>query len=184
MGIQAQVLPGRGVSRIAGRVAIRAALLGVAVFLTATGALSGEIYKWIDEDGRIHYSDTAPTDKSAKNIEPLEPESKINTVKSVDVTASEFLQSAARARQEREKQKAAKNRHVVMYSTTWCGVCKSARKYFQANDIPFSEYDVETTERGRTDFARLQGRGVPIILIGDKRMDGFSPARFRKMYGG
>lgn len=166
------------------RRASRVGALFVVFFLTPMAALSSEIYKWVDDNGRVHYSDKAPTDESSKNIEPLVLEPKINTIKSVDVTASDFLESAARVREQREKQKAAKDKRVVMYSTTWCGVCKSARKYFQANNIPFSEYDVETSERGRRDYARLKGRGVPIILVGKKRMNGFSSARFQKMYGG
>lgn len=69
-----------------------------------------------------------------------------------------------------------------MYSTVWCGVCKKARRYFRANDIPFKEFDVETSERGRKDYARLNGRGVPIVLVGKYRMDGFNPGRFQQVY--
>ncbi len=169
--------------RASNRVIIPVVMAVVAVFLPAASALSGEIYKWKDENGRVHYSDKAPPEESSKNIKPLQLKTRINTIKSVDVTASDFMESAARAREEREKQQAAKDQRVVMYSTTWCGVCKSARKYFQTNNIPFSEYDVETTERGRRDYARLKGRGVPIILVGNKRMNGFSAARFQQMYG-
>ncbi|WP_198147347.1 glutaredoxin family protein [Gilvimarinus polysaccharolyticus] len=31
---------------------------------------------------------------------------------------------------------------VVMYAS-WCGYCKKARRYFRANNIPFTEYDIE-----------------------------------------
>ena len=37
----------------------------------------------------------------------------------------------------------AQRKNVVMYSSEWCGVCKKAKTYFNANDIPFREYDVE-----------------------------------------
>jgi len=30
----------------------------------------------------------------------------------------------------------------------------------------------------------MKGRGVPIILIGKKRMNGFNAARFKQVYGG
>ena len=170
--------------RVARALCLRGAPLFVTLFLLATTrVLAGEIYKWVDQNGRVHYGDKAPADNDAEKIEPLELESKINTIKSVEVTTSDFLQSALRVREEKEKEKAAGDNGVVMYSTAWCGVCKSARTYFQANNIPFSEYDIETTERGRNDYARLKGRGVPIILVGNKRMDGFSPARFQKLYG-
>ena len=73
---------------------------------------------------------------------------------------------------------------VVMYSAVWCGVCKRARQFFKANKIPFNEYDVETSAKGKKDFARLKGRGVPVILIGKKCMNGFDTARFKQFYGG
>jgi len=163
---------------------LQAGILFAVFFLLATTSVqAGEIHKWVDASGRVHYADKAPADNDARKIEQLELESRINTIKSVDVTTSDFLQSSRRAREAKEKEKAARAKGVVIYSTAWCGVCGSARRYFRANNIPFSEYDIETTERGRNDYARLQGRGVPIILVGHKRMDGFSPARFQEMYG-
>lgn len=31
-----------------------------------TGSHAGEIYRWVDEKGDVHYSDTAPVDSSSK----------------------------------------------------------------------------------------------------------------------
>ena len=69
-----------------------------------------------------------------------------------------------------------------MYSTAWCGVCKRAKAYFDDQDIAFDELDVESDAQGKQDYARLGRRGVPIILVGDRRMDGFSIARFQQLY--
>lgn len=69
-----------------------------------------------------------------------------------------------------------------MYSAVWCGVCKKARRYFIDNGIAFSEFDVETSQQGREDFERLGGRGVPIILVDDARMNGFNATRFAQLY--
>lgn len=71
-----------------------------------------------------------------------------------------------------------------MYSTTWCGVCKKAKRYFNQNGISYTEYDVEKSAKGKSDFKAMNGTGVPIILIGDARMYGFSPARFERLYFG
>ena len=72
---------------------------------------------------------------------------------------------------------------VVMYSAIWCVICKNARRYFKNNGIAFSEYDIETSSKGRRDYKRLRGRGVPIIMIGKKRMNGFDPKSFKAMHG-
>lgn len=68
-----------------------------------------------------------------------------------------------------------------MLSTAWCGVCKRARAWLTQNRIPFTEYDVEHDPKGQAEYRRLRGRGVPIILVGDQRMDGFNSARLGAM---
>ncbi|MGI9290354.1 MAG: glutaredoxin domain-containing protein [Gammaproteobacteria bacterium] len=69
-----------------------------------------------------------------------------------------------------------------MYSTEWCGVCKKARNYFTANDIPFKEYDVEKSTKGARDYKKLNARGVPVILVGKSRLNGFSSGKFENLY--
>jgi glutaredoxin len=69
-----------------------------------------------------------------------------------------------------------------MYSTSWCGYCKKAAAHFRKKRIAFAEYDIEKTAKGKRDHKRLKGRGVPVILIGKKRMDGFSAKLFDSIY--
>lgn len=68
-----------------------------------------------------------------------------------------------------------------MLSTTWCGVCKQARAWLSQKGIPFDEYDVERSETGKAEYRRLGGKGVPIILVGNQRMNGFSADRLAAM---
>jgi glutaredoxin-like YruB-family protein len=69
-----------------------------------------------------------------------------------------------------------------MYSTAWCGYCKKARKYFTSKGIAFIEYDIEKNARAKRDYDALGGKGVPVILVGKKRMNGFSPQGFDRIY--
>lgn len=148
--------------------------------LLVSGPLLAEIYKWVDDQGRTRYSDKAPPQTAARTrVETIDTGGPVNTVEGQDVSVAEFLSKAEAAEKKRA---AARTKRVVMYSTVWCGVCKKARRYFRANDIPFKEFDVETSERGRKDYARLNGRGVPIVLVGKYRMDGFNPGRFQQVY--
>jgi glutaredoxin len=71
---------------------------------------------------------------------------------------------------------------VIFYSASWCGICKRARNYFNSRQIPFTEYDVEKTRKGMDNFRLYRARGVPLIFVDGKRMDGFSVARFRQIY--
>ena len=71
---------------------------------------------------------------------------------------------------------------MILYSTARCGYCRKARAYFKAHGIAFTDYDVETSTEGQRDYRRMGARGVPVILVGDKRMVGFSESAFASLY--
>jgi len=48
--------------------------------------------------------------------------------------------------------------------------------------IRFTEYDIEKSSKGKRLYKNLGARGVPVILVGKKRMNGFSEAGFEKIY--
>ncbi|HZX26708.1 MAG TPA: glutaredoxin family protein, partial [Telluria sp.] len=60
------------------------------------------------------------------------------------------------------------NTNVVVYGTATCPYCKKTREYLRANHIAFADIDVAATEKGKTDFDKLGGSSVPVVLIGDR----------------
>jgi len=62
---------------------------------------------------------------------------------------------------------------VILLSTTRCGYCKLAKNYLDKHSIDYLELDVEQSAEGRRLYNELKGRGVPIILIGDTRINGY-----------
>ncbi len=136
----------------------------LAGLLTAASG-QAEIYRWIDDEGKLQFGDRPPDARGADKVE-LEPGNRYSH------REIEPLKSSP----------AASGGRVVMYSAEWCGVCKQARRYFRDHRVPFREYDVETSDKGRRDYSRLGGRGVPLILVGDQRMSGFSAGRFEQLY--
>jgi glutaredoxin len=65
---------------------------------------------------------------------------------------------------------------IIMYSTSWCGVCSRARAYMQAKNIPFTDLDVEHDAAAHDRERALNPRGtVPTITVDDDVMIGFSP---------
>ncbi|ARN73646.1 glutaredoxin family protein [Oceanicoccus sagamiensis] len=69
---------------------------------------------------------------------------------------------------------------VVMYSTNWCPYCRKARLFFRQANIPYTEYDVEKSARAYEEYQRISGRGVPVIVIGDKVVQGFDKQAIRR----
>ena len=123
-----------------------------------------EIYSWTDSAGRIHFTDSPPDKTNSKQIE-ISP---LNTYNSPSAdSVKNILDRPTGVTGQKAK--------VILYSTTWCGYCKKSRRWFRKNKIPFKEYDTEKSARGRRDYKKMNGRGVPIIKVGKKRLNGFSP---------
>ncbi len=60
-------------------------------------------------------------------------------------------------------------------------MCKRAKEHLKTRGVSFSEHDVEKSGIGKSEFKRLNGKGVPIILAGLQRMNGFSAAGLDKL---
>lgn len=70
---------------------------------------------------------------------------------------------------------------VVMYATAWCQYCAQAREYFARSGIAYIEHDVEKSASANAEFRRLGGRGVPLIVVGREKMNGFSEQGFEDL---
>lgn len=135
------------------------------VLLTSATA-NAALYKWVDEKGNTHYSDSEPPKTASRQSVEKLPE----------------LNDYSHSAQPYSSVQNAGSDRVIMYSTSWCGYCKKARRYFQKYNIAFEEYDIETSSSAHRRFKKLGGNGVPLIVIGDKTMSGFSADRFESLY--
>ena len=73
---------------------------------------------------------------------------------------------------------------VVLYSTSWCGYCRKTRELFKNNYIDYIEIDIETSNEGRSEFDELRGKGIPLVLIKGRVVDGYAPKAFLKLANG
>ena len=77
------------------------------------------------------------------------------------------------------KQATEKKTQVVIYSTSWCSVCKNAKRFMDSKGIKYREVDVEKSAEGAAEYRQQGGDGsVPLIVIGDKKVKGFDPHAF------
>jgi glutaredoxin len=124
-----------------------------------------QLYKWTDDKGVIHYSDKAPDKRDAKAVEIT-----INSYSGPATVSTTGVPAAAAAKAP-----------VKMLATSWCGYCAKARAYLNSRGIPFEELDVEKSAQGKQEYRALKGRGVPIILVGNQRMNGYDQGRLEGM---
>ncbi|HXK19607.1 MAG TPA: glutaredoxin family protein [Polyangiaceae bacterium] len=75
-----------------------------------------------------------------------------------------------------ELQQALQTTPIVMYSTSWCGVCRKARQFLSENGLRYQDIDVDQTPDGWSKVMQLAGqRAVPVIVVDDKVMLGLDP---------
>jgi glutaredoxin len=146
--------------------------------LVAASPLQAEIYKWVDKDGNIHYTDTPPENQQ----QSLEITGRISSYDSPEILPADSTENAATHKPGAGK--SARNKRVVMYSAAWCGVCKAAKQYFTEKKIAYTEHDIDRNPKAKADFDKMGGRGVPIILVDNRRMNGFSAGGFEQLYYG
>ena len=135
-------------------------IIALSLILFATSS-HGEIYRWVDAQGRSHFSDQKPATNNAEEV----------TVKPNVYSSVPFDDTTLDS-----------GNKVVMYSIAWCGYCKKARAYFNANNIRYTDYDIEKDFNAKRRFMLFGGTGTPVIFIGKKRLNGFSEKRFQQLY--
>ena len=128
-----------------------------------------EIYKTVDENGRVIF-----TDKPTAQAEQVEVETEANTVDGLS-------DSAYSKASDIKPKKPAKQKTVVMYSTSWCRYCAKARAYMQSKGIKYKEFDIEKSASAKSKYKQLGGSGVPFFVIGKETMGGFSASRLEAM---
>jgi glutaredoxin len=72
---------------------------------------------------------------------------------------------------------------IIMLGAWWCTYCYQAKKYFQHNNLHYCEYDMETTPRGKQLYEEYGGGAVPVLLIGEYQLRGFSEKQIETALG-
>lgn len=136
----------------------------VAVAAVATTASAQTLYRYVDANGRVVYSDQPPP-PSARDVQPKQlPANVIDT---------DPMPLAAR--------QAALHFPVTLY-TFDCDVCRDAQALLVKRGIPFSTVIV-SEEKGAARLKALTGKqSAPVLQIGDKQvLQGYNEDRWQAM---
>ncbi len=75
-------------------------------------------------------------------------------------------------------------KRIVLYSSANCPHCRRAKAFLKREGIAFREMDVGSNARARKELEHIGARGVPVLMIGGERLDGFDEKRFWRLYRG
>ena len=156
----------------------------VALLLAALAQPSwAAIYIWQDDAGIQHASDQPP---AGAEDDEFGPEYKIIEVPELTTVTLRLLPQTPididKLDVVEDDEQPAANPAVIMYTTSWCSICKHAKTYMAQKKVPYVEKDIETSTAARREFLELGGDGVPLILLDDKLLAGFSRRRFDEFY--
>ena len=137
-----------------------------AVLLGAACAASAQLYRWTDEKGRVHITDTPPP-PSAKNVRK----------RALDATP----EPAAGANQPYAVQLAAKNYPVTLYTAPDCAPCSEARVLLNERGVPFREVSVVGEQESAQLRQAVGSLSVPSLVVGTSAQKGFEHGAYHSM---
>jgi glutaredoxin len=138
---------------------MRIVLVAGIVLAVSCGAASAQMYRWVDRDGRTHYTQTPPP-PDAKNVEkrPL-------AAGNAGAMPYGDLPYAS--------QNAARNYPVTLYTSPECaGPCDLARALLVRRVVPFREISLQRQE----DLDRFKAAGgtqIPYLVVGSQKQNGY-----------
>jgi hypothetical protein len=133
------------------------ALVVFAALPIASGAQS--VYRWIDANGRVQYSDQPPP-TDAKDVQR-------KSVGGNSIQNNELSLAASDAQ---------KKNPVILYASECGEACDSAKNYLNKRGIPHTLVDPSRSIELNNKFKADAGSGnvVPVLKVGDKRLTGWS----------
>ena len=142
-------------------------LLVLAATLAVSGSSTAKFYKYVDENGVVHFQDHPPENvTSDTEVEEL-PEYKS---KSADMNLPRKNNKKITEKTDYS------DAQVELYVTSWCRYCKKAKKYFRSRGIPFKEYDIEKDMAAARRKDKLSPqKGVPFAVVNGRKIYGYSP---------
>lgn len=68
---------------------------------------------------------------------------------------------------------------IIMFGSQSCEYCKLARHFFDKHQLPYTENDIDISDKHRQTFDILGGKGTPLIIINKELIHGFDEAMIR-----
>ena len=129
----------------------------------AAASVSAQQYRWVDENGRVHYTDTPPP-PSAKNAQKK------------NLKGNELGQQ-----QSYELTQAIRNAPVTLYTFTECkDPCQMARDVLNKRGVPFREKLVANQQMLDELKQVSGGLSVPVLVVGSQVEKNASPEAFNQ----
>jgi len=146
--------------------------IGLVIAGLAGIAAAQQMYRWVDENGRTHITDTPPP-PGAKNVVKSKPGASANT------DEKDKDKGKANAQVPFVLSRAMKEFPVSLYTSPNCtDPCKAARDLLNKRGVPFKEVQV-WEEESNAELKNLTGSSqVPALKVGSSVQSGYEPTAY------
>lgn len=118
---------------------------------------AGELFRWVDAEGKVHYTDQPPP-ASARKVE----EKKLSG-STIDTSELPYA-----------LQQAVKKSPVTLYANDCGEPCTQARAHLAQRGIPFASKNPQTTPADAEALTKLVGANyVPVLVVGSAVSKGY-----------
>lgn len=130
--------------------------------LAGTAFAQTSVYKWVDKQGKTHFSDTPP---------PPDATSSVQKNMGGGYVDQDYPYAVAQAM---------KRNPVTLYVAPSCGeACASARELLSKRGVPFSERDAQTNANAQEALKKLiGGLEVPVLVVGSSTFKGYEESQW------
>jgi glutaredoxin len=135
-------------------------MLLVSVASAAISTQAQTVYRWVDKDGKVQYSDTPPPADARSS-----QQKRLGNGTTVDEQVPYAVQMAIQ-------------KNPVSVYVTGCGdPCSGARALLAKRGIPYTEHDPENNPADAEALKKLVGNlQVPVLVVGESPIKGFEEA--------
>lgn len=131
--------------------------LAVVALAAASAFAQSDIYRWVDKDGKVHFSDAPPPEDATQVTQKRAGGGE------VDVSQLPYATQIASQRYP-----------VTIFTTSNCGdTCADARTLLASRGIPYKERDAGVVEEAKSLRALVGAAVVPVLQVGDTTVKGF-----------
>ena len=142
-------------------------MLAATLCAVAFGA-SAQMYRWTDEKGRVHVTDTPPP-ASAKGVKRSET-APVAPASPQSAAAEPFALQQART-----------NFPITLYTVPNCDPCNAARKLLNARGVPFKEVSVTENSLIEELQKAIGSNTVPSMTVGSTAQKGFEGGAYQAL---
>jgi glutaredoxin len=139
-------------------------------------------YRYTDESGSVRFV-TSLAEVPARLRDRAQPVTNSRVQRAPAAAARKPAPRLARAERPAPAPRGlARNKEVIVYTTSWCGWCRKTLAFLDQNGVDYENRDIEADHAWRDELEEKTGStSIPVVEIDGEIIRGYDPGRMKKL---